>query len=73
MESRLRDLVTVLLLPAYFAFTGLRTRIGLVDGRDQWLLFAVIVVAATLGKFGGTVAAARMTGRVGGTRRRWGR
>jgi Kef-type K+ transport system membrane component KefB len=62
MENRLRDVVTVLLLPAYFAFTGLRTRIGLVDGLDQWLTCGVVVAAATLGKFGGTLAAARATG-----------
>jgi Kef-type K+ transport system membrane component KefB len=35
MENRLCDVVTVLFLPAYFAFTGLRTRIGLVDRLDQ--------------------------------------
>ena len=29
------DLVTVLLLPAFFAFTGMRTQIGLVDRRDR--------------------------------------
>lgn len=62
MENRLRDVVTVLLLPAYFAYTGLRTRIGLVAGLDEWLLCGAIVVAATLGKFGGTLAAARATG-----------
>jgi Kef-type K+ transport system membrane component KefB len=62
MGGRLRDVVTVLLLPAYFAFTGLRTRIGLVDGTEQWLLCGGIVVVATLGKFGGTYFAARLTG-----------
>jgi Kef-type K+ transport system membrane component KefB len=62
MENCLRDVVTVLFLPAYFAFTGLRTRIGLVDGLDQWLLCGVIMAATALGKFGGTLAAARLTG-----------
>jgi Kef-type K+ transport system membrane component KefB len=52
----------VLFLPAYFAFTGLRTFIGLVDGPAQWLVCGGIVAAATLGKFGGTLAAARATG-----------
>jgi Kef-type K+ transport system membrane component KefB len=62
MEYRLRDAVTVMLLPAYFAFTGLRTRIGLVTGAEQWLLFGLILVVATLSKFGGTFLAARLTG-----------
>src|SRR5262249_48068019 len=34
---RLEDLVTVLLLPAFFAFTGMRTEIGLVSGPGEWL------------------------------------
>ena len=62
MEHRLRDAVTVLLLPAYFAFSGLRTRIGLLEGAEHWLLCGMIVAAATLGKFGGTFLAARLTG-----------
>ena len=54
--------VTVVFLPAFFAFTGMRTRIDLVSGMDQWLLCGLIVVVATGGKFGGTVVAARLTG-----------
>jgi Kef-type K+ transport system membrane component KefB len=59
---RLHDVVTVLLLPAFFAFTGMRTQIGLVSGAEQWLLCGAIIVAATAGKFGGTLVAARLTG-----------
>jgi len=60
--AKLEDLVTVLLLPAFFAFTGMRTRIGLVSGLDQWLVCGLIILVATVGKFGGTLAAARFTG-----------
>jgi Kef-type K+ transport system membrane component KefB len=59
---RLHDVVTVLLLPAFFAYTGMRTQIGLVSGAEQWLLCGVIIVVATAGKFGGTLVAARLTG-----------
>jgi Kef-type K+ transport system membrane component KefB len=52
----------VLLLPAFFAFTGVRTQIGLVNGLDQWLLCGVIIFVASLGKFGGSAVAARLTG-----------
>jgi Kef-type K+ transport system membrane component KefB len=62
LTHKLEDLVTVLLLPAFFAFTGMRTRIGLVSGPEQWLLCGLIIVVATAGKFGGTFAAARLTG-----------
>ena len=59
---RLEDLVTVLLLPAFFAFTGMRTEIGLVSGLDQWLICGLIILVATAGKFGGTLVAGRLTG-----------
>lgn len=62
LTHKLEDLVVVLFLPAFFAFTGMRTQIGLVDGAFQWLLCAVILVTASLGKFGGTFVAARITG-----------
>jgi Kef-type K+ transport system membrane component KefB len=59
---QLESVVTVLLLPAFFAFTGMRTRIDLVSGLDQWLLCGLIIVVATGGKFGGTGLAACVTG-----------
>ena len=62
LTDRLEDLVIVLLLPAFFAFTGLRTQIGLVNGWDQWMVCAVIIAVASAGKFGGGAIAAHMTG-----------
>jgi Kef-type K+ transport system membrane component KefB len=59
---KLEDLVTVLLLPAFFAFTGMRTQIGLLSGALEWLLCGLIVVVATAGKLGGTLVSARLTG-----------
>jgi Kef-type K+ transport system membrane component KefB len=59
---KLYDVVTVLLLPAFFAFTGLRTQIGLVSTGAEWAMCAAIVVVATVGKFGGALLAARATG-----------
>ncbi|HEU4407314.1 MAG TPA: cation:proton antiporter [Polyangiaceae bacterium] len=60
--ERLVDLVTVLLLPAFFAFTGMRTRVGLVSGAEQWALCGAITLVASLGKFGGSSVAARLAG-----------
>ncbi|HXN12908.1 MAG TPA: cation:proton antiporter, partial [Candidatus Acidoferrales bacterium] len=62
LTDRLEDIVIVLLLPAFFAYTGLRTQIGLVNGPEQWMMCALIVAVASIGKFGGTVVAARITG-----------
>ena len=47
--------MTVLLLPAFFAFTGMRTRIDLLVEPGQWLICGLIILVATLGKFGGTL------------------
>jgi Kef-type K+ transport system membrane component KefB len=62
MTEKLAGLVTTLLLPAFFAFTGMRTQIGLVNGVEQWLICLAIIAVATLGKFGGTWGAARVMG-----------
>jgi Kef-type K+ transport system membrane component KefB len=62
LEERIEYPVTILLLPAFFAFTGMRTEIGLVSGWAAWLTCAVIIVVATVGKFGGTLVAARVAG-----------
>jgi Kef-type K+ transport system membrane component KefB len=62
LTDRLEDLVVVLLLPAFFAFTGLHTQIGLVSTPDQWLLCGIIILVASVGKFGGSLVAARLTG-----------
>jgi Kef-type K+ transport system membrane component KefB len=61
-HHKLEDIVKILLLPAFFAYTGMRTEIGLVRGWQAWAMCAVIILVATLGKFGGTLAAARFTG-----------
>ncbi len=62
LQGKLEDVVRVLLLPAFFALTGMRTKIGLLDGTDQWLLCGAIVLVATVGKLGGTMLAARYCG-----------
>jgi Kef-type K+ transport system membrane component KefB len=58
----LKTPVTMFLLPAFFAFAGMRTRIDLVSTASAWLVCAIIVVVATAGKFGGTYVAARLSG-----------
>jgi Kef-type K+ transport system membrane component KefB len=61
-SNKLEDIVKILLLPAFFAYTGMRTQLGLVSGADAWLYCVAIILVATLGKFGGTLIAARGTG-----------
>jgi Kef-type K+ transport system membrane component KefB len=60
--AQLEQVVTILFLPAFFALTGMRTRIDLLATPTEWLLCALVTLVATAGKLGGTVAAARLTG-----------
>lgn len=60
LREKLEDLVTIVLLPVFFAFAGMRTQIGLISGWENWLLCGVIILVASLGKFGGTTVAARL-------------
>jgi Kef-type K+ transport system membrane component KefB len=62
LTRRLEDVVVVLFLPAFFAFTGMRTEIGLLSGAAHWAICFAIIAVASAGKFGGTFVAARITG-----------
>jgi Kef-type K+ transport system membrane component KefB len=54
--------VQTLLLPVFFASTGLFTQIGLLHGPRAWVVCLAIVAVASLGKIGGSYFAARLTG-----------
>jgi Kef-type K+ transport system membrane component KefB len=60
--ASVEDVSTLVLLPLFFAFTGLRTEIGLLNDLDGWLICGLIIAVAVVGKMGGTIAAARWTG-----------
>lgn len=62
LKSRMADTIGALFLPIFFAYTGMRTQLGLLDTATDWLMALAIVGVATLGKFGGTFVAARLTG-----------
>lgn len=62
VTSRVEDFVLTLLLPLFFAYTGLRTDIGLLDRPELWLLTAILILVAVAGKMLGAMAAARFTG-----------
>ncbi|NPC74093.1 cation/H(+) antiporter [Corallococcus sp. AB004] len=62
LAEKLEDVAVVLLLPVFFAFSGLRTQLGLLATPEAWLTCGVIIVLACLGKFGGSAVAARLTG-----------
>ncbi|HWO01160.1 MAG TPA: cation:proton antiporter [Blastocatellia bacterium] len=62
LSQKLEALVVVLLLPIYFALTGLRSSFFLIAGSSMWLYCGVIIALAVIGKLGGSLASARMNG-----------
>ncbi|MDP2307202.1 MAG: cation:proton antiporter [Pseudomonadota bacterium] len=62
LVEKIEDFVTIVLLPLFFAYSGLRTQIGLLDDPSAWLTTLAIIAVACFGKFGGTAIAARLSG-----------
>ncbi len=62
LAEKIEDVVVIVLLPVFFALSGLRTEIGLLNEAGAWLQCGLILLVACLGKFGGGFIAARFTG-----------
>jgi len=62
LHDKAGGLTTALMLPLFFAYSGLRTDIGLLSGGGAWLWCGVILVVAVVGKLGGSALAARAVG-----------
>ncbi len=60
--DRFETVTITLLLPLFFAFTGLRTNIGLLRAPATWFYCGLIILVAAAGKLGGSMAAARLSG-----------
>jgi len=62
LRQRIEYFSTLFLVPIFFAFTGLRTQIGLLSGPADWLICLLLLTLAIVGKFGGSTLAARASG-----------
>jgi Kef-type K+ transport system membrane component KefB len=62
LRERLESLSSVFLLPIFFAFTGLRTEIGLLNDAAGWAVCGGIILTAVAGKLLGSMLAARWSG-----------
>jgi Kef-type K+ transport system membrane component KefB/nucleotide-binding universal stress UspA family protein len=62
VTEKLEDFTVVFLLPIFFAYTGLKTQLGLLNEPVLWLYAALIVSAACIGKFGGAAFVAKAFG-----------
>ena len=62
MRARIEPLTVGVLLPFFFVFSGLNTKLGLLDSPALWGIAALACLAAMVGKFGGCTLAARFSG-----------
>ncbi len=62
LQRMMYPLTTAFLLPVFFVYSGLNTKIGLVNTPYLWLLTLIILIAATVGKGVACYGAARWHG-----------
>jgi Kef-type K+ transport system membrane component KefB/nucleotide-binding universal stress UspA family protein len=62
LAIKTEDFVLIFLLPIFFAYSGLKTQIGLLNSPNLWLLSALILLVAIGGKYTGAYVAARLSG-----------
>ncbi|MEH2116684.1 cation:proton antiporter [Nostoc sp.] len=62
LAVKTEDFVLIFLLPIFFAYSGLKTQIGLLNRPELWLLCALVLGVAIAGKYVGTYVAARVSG-----------
>lgn len=53
--EKLEDFVSGLLLPLFFAISGLKTNVGLITGLTKWAVIIVLVILSCIGKVVGTL------------------
>ena len=62
LTDRVEDLVRIVFLPAFFAFTGMRTQIGLISSAEDWIYCLIIIAVACFGKFVPTLISSKLNG-----------
>ncbi|HEY9810133.1 MAG TPA: cation:proton antiporter [Halomicronema sp.] len=62
LAEKTEDFVLIFLLPIFFAYSGLRTEIGLLNRPELWVLCGAVLAVAIIGKYVGTYVAARFCG-----------
>jgi Kef-type K+ transport system membrane component KefB len=62
LKEKLETVAVVLLMPLFFACSGLRTEIGLLHGVREWLLTGALILCGSVGKLGGAALCSRLVG-----------
>jgi Kef-type K+ transport system membrane component KefB len=60
--SPIEDVLLVVLLPLFFATTGIRMSLDIFQGLAMWTFFGLVLLVAFAGKLGGSAVASRMAG-----------
>jgi len=60
ITEKIEDLVNVLFLPIYFALSGIKTQIGLLNDGTAWGWVILVIIVAMIGKITGATLAARL-------------
>ncbi|KAL1364698.1 hypothetical protein HN51_012829 [Arachis hypogaea] len=55
LVEKIEDFVSGLLLPLFFAISGLKTNLGLIKGVFPWLTIVTLVLLSCIGKIAGTI------------------
>ncbi|RKO90697.1 Cation/H+ exchanger, partial [Blyttiomyces helicus] len=63
LTERLEEVVSVLLLPLYFTYSGLKTNIGSLNTGLSWGCVFLVLSTVCVGKIGGCTMAARLVGK----------
>ena len=62
LRAKMESLTVSVFLPFFFVYSGLNTKLGLLDSPALWGIAALACIAAVAGKFGGCALAARLSG-----------
>lgn len=62
LRARIEPTAVGLFLPFFFVYSGLNTKLGLLNTPAMWMVCLLLCGAAMLGKFGGCTIAARLDG-----------
>ncbi|KAI9015500.1 Sodium/hydrogen exchanger family-domain-containing protein [Hyaloraphidium curvatum] len=62
LTAKIEDFVVLIFLPVYFALSGIRTNIGLLNSALAWAYVVLVIAVACAGKIFGCLFAARLSG-----------
>lgn len=61
LTEKTEDVALIIFLPLFFVYSGLRTKLGLLDNAQLWNHTLIIIAFATVGKFFGAYLGSRLT------------